>query len=71
MQTEDNKEQKLLRSKITYLVDRIKVMTKSLGKINNILGRFQMTEDKEQSAFSDLDIKNIREDIEQGTHELI
>jgi prefoldin subunit 5 len=60
-----------LRSKVKYLEDRIEVMTKSLGKINNILGRFQMTEDKEQSAFSDLDIKNIREDIEQGTHELI
>ena len=71
MQTEDNKEQKLLRSKITYLVDRIKVMEKSLSRVNNILGRFQMTEDKEQSAFSDLDIKNIREDIEQGIHELI
>jgi hypothetical protein len=71
MQTEDNKELKLLRSKVKYLEDRIEVMTKSLGKINNILGRFQMTEDKEQSAFSDLDIKNIREDIEQGTHELI
>ena len=65
MNTEDNKELKLLRSKVKYLEDRIKVMTKSLGKINNILGRFQMTEDKEQSAFSDLDIKNIREDIER------
>ena len=71
MQTEDNKELKLLRSKVKYLEDRIEVMTKSIGKINNILGRFQMTEDKEQSAFSDLDIKNIRKDIEQGTHELI
>jgi hypothetical protein len=67
----DNKELKLLRTKVTYLEDRIEVMTKSLSRVNNILGRFQMTEDKEQSAFSDLDIKNIREDIEQGTHELI
>ena len=68
MQTEDNKELKLLRTKVTYLEDRIEVMTKSLSRVNNILGRFQMTEDKEQSAFSDLDIRNIRKDIE---HELI
>ena len=47
MQTEDNKEQKLLRSKITYLVDRIKVMEKSLSRVNNILGRFQMTENND------------------------
>ena len=47
MQTEDNKEQKLLRSKVTYLVDRIKVMEKSLSRVNNILGRFQMTENND------------------------
>ena len=47
MQTEDNKELKLLRSKVKYLEDRIEVMTKSLGKINNILGRFQMTENND------------------------
>jgi hypothetical protein len=47
MQTEDNKELKLLRSKITYLVDRIEVMTKSLSRVNNILGRFQMTENND------------------------
>ena len=61
-------EEQLLRNKIEYLEDRMKVMEKSLSRVNNILGRFQMTEDKEQSAFSDLDIRNIRKDIE---HELI
>ena len=61
MQTEDNKEQKLLRSKITYLVDRIKVMEKSLSRVNNILGRFQMTENNDTAqGFKDID-----------THELI
>jgi hypothetical protein len=59
-----NQEQ-LMKVKIKYLEDRITTMEKSLSRINNILGRFQMTEDKEQSAFSDLDIKNIREDIER------
>ena len=53
MQTEDNKELKLLRSKVKYLEDRMKVMTMSIGNINNILGRFQMTEDKEQ-GFKDI-----------------
>ena len=62
-----NQEQ-LMKVKIKYLEDRITTMEKSLSRINNILGRFQMTEDKEQSAFSDLDIRNIRKDIE---HELI
>jgi hypothetical protein len=37
----------LLQSKIKYLEDRIEVMAKSIGSINKILGRFQMTEDKE------------------------
>ena len=58
-------QEQLMKVKIKYLEDRITTMEKSLGRINNILGRFQMTEDKEQSAFSDLDIKNIREDIER------
>ena len=56
MQTEDNKELKLLRSKITYLVDRIEVMTKSLSRVNNILGRFQMTENND-SGFKDIDTR--------------
>ena len=49
MQTEDNKELILLRSKVKYLEDRIEVMAKSIGSINKILGRFQMTEDKQSN----------------------
>ena len=49
MQIEDNKELKLLRSKVKYLEDRIEVMAKSIGSINKILGRFQMTEGKESN----------------------
>ena len=61
MQTEDNKELKLLRNKVKYLEDRIEVMAKSIGSINNILGRFQMTENKDMAqGFRDID-----------THELI
>ena len=41
-----NQEQ-LMKVKIKYLEDRIDVMAKSIGRINNILGRFQMTEGKE------------------------
>ena len=52
MQIEDNKELKLLRSKVKYLEDRIEVMAKSIGSINKILGRFQMTE---ATGFEDLD----------------
>ena len=61
-------EEQLMKVKIKFLEDRVKVLDKAVGRINQILGRFQMTENNEQSAFSDLDIKNIREDIE---HELI
>ena len=61
MQTEDNKELILLRSKVKYLEDRIEVMAKSIGSINNILGRFQMTENNDTAqGFKDID-----------THELI
>ena len=49
MQTEDNKELILLRTKFKYLEDRIEVMAKSIGSINKILGRFQMTEDKQSN----------------------
>ena len=52
-----NQEQ-LMKQKIKYLEDRIDVMAKSIGRINNILGRFQMTENQEQ-GFKDLeDIKD-------------
>ena len=49
MDTEDKQELKLLRSKVKYLEDRIEVMAKSIGSINKILGRFQMTEDKQSN----------------------
>ena len=47
-----NQEQ-LMKQKIKYLEDRIDVMAKSIGRINNILGRFQMTED-DDSGFKDI-----------------
>ena len=47
-----NQEQ-LMKVKIKYLEDRITTMEKSLSRINNILGRFQMTENQEQ-GFKDL-----------------
>ena len=47
-----NQEQ-LMKVKIKYLEDRITTMEKSLSRINNILGRFQMTENKEQ-GFKDI-----------------
>jgi hypothetical protein len=64
MNTEDNKELKLLRSKVKYLEDRIKVMTKSLGKINNILGRFQMTENNDTAqGFKDIESNDNRNEL--------
>ena len=64
MQTEDNKELKLLRSKITYLVDRIKVMEKSLSRVNNILGRFQMTENNDAAqGFKDIESNDNRNEL--------
>jgi len=41
-----NQEQ-LMKVKIKYLEDRIDMLEKSLSRVNNILGRFQMTEGKE------------------------
>ena len=40
-----NQEQ-LMKVKIKYLEDRLTTMEKSLSRINNILGRFQMTENQ-------------------------
>ena len=48
-------QEQLMKVKIKYLEDRITTMEKSLGRINNILGRYQMTENKEQ-GFKDIDI---------------
>ena len=50
-----NQEQ-LMKQKIKYLEDRITTMEKSLSRINNILGRFQMTENQEQ-GFKDIATK--------------
>ena len=48
-----NQEQ-LMKVKIKYLEDRLTTMEKSLSRVNNILGRFQMTEDN-GSGFKDID----------------
>jgi len=42
-------QEQLMKVKIKYLEDRLATMEKSLGRINNILGRFQMTEDKQSN----------------------
>ena len=48
-----NQEQ-LMKVKIKFLEDRITTMEKSIGSINKILGRFQMTENK-GAGFEDID----------------
>jgi hypothetical protein len=64
MNTEDNKELKLLRSKVTYLEDRMKVMEKSLSRVNNILGRFQMTENNDTAqGFKDMESNDNRNEL--------
>ena len=47
-------QEQLMKVKIKYLEDRITTMEKSLSRVNNILGRFQMTENQEQ-GFKDID----------------
>ena len=42
-------QEQLMKQKIKYLEDRITTLEKSLSRVNNILGRFQMTEDKESN----------------------
>ena len=66
-----NQEQ-LMKQKIKYLEDRITTMEKSLSRINNILGRFQMTENKEQ-GFEDIDTSDTFRDADtmESDHELI
>ena len=58
-----------MKVKIKYLEDRITTMEKSIGSINKILGRFQMTENNEQ-GFKDLD-KFRDADTMESEHELI
>ena len=52
-------QEQLMKVKIKYLEDRITTMEKSLSRVNNILGRFQMTENQEQGF----------KDIEQQLHD--
>ena len=49
-------QEQLMKQKIKYLEDRITTMEKSLSRVNNILGRFQMTENQEQ-GFKDIDTR--------------
>ena len=58
-------QEQLMKVKIKYLEDRITTMEKSLSRINNILGRFQMTENQGQ-GFKDIEPKS-----EDNGHELI
>ena len=48
-------QEQLMKQKIKYLEDRITTMEKSIGSINKILGRFQMTE---ATGFEDIDTKS-------------
>jgi len=47
-------QEQLMKQKIKYLEDRITTMEKSLSRVNNILGRFQMTENN-GSGFKDIE----------------
>ena len=47
-------EEQLMKVKIKFLEDRVKVLDKAVGRINQILGRFQMTENK-VAGFEDID----------------
>ena len=63
-------QEQLMKVKIKYLEDRIKTMEKSLGSINKILGRFQMTE---ATGFEDMDTSDKFRDADtmENDHELI
>ena len=50
-------QEQLMKQKIKYLEDRITTMEKSLSRVNNILGRFQMTENN-GSGFKDIEHLN-------------
>ena len=54
MNQDIKKWEQLMKVKIKFLEDRINTMEKSIGSINKILGRFQMTENK-NAGFEDLD----------------
>jgi len=40
-------QEQLMKVKIKFLEDRVKVLDKAVGRINQILGRFQMTENND------------------------
>ncbi len=64
MQTEDNKELILLRTKFKHLEDRLNTMEKSLSRVNNILGRFQMTENNDTAqGFKDIESNDNRNEL--------
>ena len=63
-------QEQLMKVKIKYLEDRITTMEKSIGSINKILGRFQMTEGND-SGFKDLEDKEFLKEIGNPEHELI
>ena len=62
-------QEQLMKVKIKFLEDRVKVLDKAVGRINQILGRFQMTENK-GAGFEDLD-KFRDADTMVSDHELI
>ena len=62
-------QEQLMKVKIKFLEDRVKVLDKAVGRINQILGRFQMTENK-VAGFEDLD-KFRDADTMVSDHELI
>ena len=63
-------EEQLMKVKIKFLEDRVKVLDKAVGRINQILGRFQMTE---ATGFEDIGDDNGNTAIitEERDHELI
>ena len=63
-------QEQLMKVKIKYVEDRITTMEKSIGSINKILGRFQMTEGND-SGFKDLEDKEFLKELGNPEHELI
>jgi len=65
-------QEQLMKVKIKFLEDRITTMEKSIGSINKILGRFQMTE---ATGFEDVDTSDSFRDsdtiIREDGNELI
>ena len=65
-------QEQLMKVKIKFLEDRVKVLDKAVGRINQILGRFQMTENK-NAGFKDMDTSDKFRDADtmENDHELI